>query len=166
MHQPGEPGPPYFHLVETGAELTNAAVQTASRTGVFVAEVDGGRSRTTPDFFGQIGRAFQFPDYFGHNWNAVDECLADLNWAQADAYTLVVRDAWLLLSSEAPDERRLLWRILSRVAEEWKAPATVGASWAHGRIAFHVFLLGPREELPTMASEIEAVGCAAEIVYA
>lgn len=24
--------------------------------------------------------AFQFPDYFGGNWNALDECIRDLSW--------------------------------------------------------------------------------------
>jgi hypothetical protein len=27
-----------------------------------------------------LAEALRFPDYFGFNWNAVDECIADLSW--------------------------------------------------------------------------------------
>ena len=41
-----------------------------------------------------LARKFHFPDYFGHNWNALDECLRDLDsWMPAKGYILVLNGA-------------------------------------------------------------------------
>ena len=39
---------------------------------------------TTADLFDGLAEALSFPSYFGHNWNAVDECMTDLSWISAD----------------------------------------------------------------------------------
>lgn len=44
----------------------------------WAASLDGYECRTEQDFFGSAARALDFPDYFGHNWAAFDECLSDL----------------------------------------------------------------------------------------
>lgn len=32
------------------------------------------------EYLASFQRAFQLPDYFGHNWDALDECLRDFDW--------------------------------------------------------------------------------------
>lgn len=32
------------------------------------------------EYLASFQRAFQLPDYFGHNWDALNECLGDLDW--------------------------------------------------------------------------------------
>ncbi len=36
------------------------------------------------DLFAVISNAMHFPDYFGHNWDALDECLGDMDWLPAN----------------------------------------------------------------------------------
>jgi RNAse (barnase) inhibitor barstar len=36
-----------------------------------------------------IGAALNFPDYDGGNWDALDECLADLSWQQGPLHLLI-----------------------------------------------------------------------------
>jgi hypothetical protein len=36
-----------------------------------------------------IAAALEFPDWFGHNWDALEDCLTDLSWRDAAAYVLV-----------------------------------------------------------------------------
>jgi hypothetical protein len=40
-----------------------------------------------------IAKAFRFPDYFGENWDALDECLRDLDWLPAPGYVFFVKRA-------------------------------------------------------------------------
>jgi hypothetical protein len=34
--------------------------------------------------------ALGFPDWFGHNWDALEDCLTDLSWRDAGGYILLV----------------------------------------------------------------------------
>jgi len=64
--------------------------------------VRGTRCRTTEDLFDEFSAALQFPLYFGHNWDAFDECLHDLgDWmTSAETLTIVLAESSELLSSE------------------------------------------------------------------
>ena len=48
--------------------------------GRYSAYIRGARCRSVNDFFKEYSAAFQFPAYFGENWNAWDECACDLDW--------------------------------------------------------------------------------------
>lgn len=40
-------------------------------------------------FLQRIATAFEFPDYFGANWDALlDECLTELSWIPAEGYCI------------------------------------------------------------------------------
>jgi RNAse (barnase) inhibitor barstar len=49
--------------------------------------------KTDKELFAVVASAMQFPDYFGHNWDALDECLCDMDWLPAEGYLLVLRDS-------------------------------------------------------------------------
>lgn len=49
--------------------------------------------KSDKDLFAVVASAMQFPDYFGNNWDALDECLNDMEWLPADGYCLVLHDA-------------------------------------------------------------------------
>lgn len=95
--------------IEDELELPGGIVNSGS-----VANV-----RSDKDLFAVVGSAMQFPDYFGSNWDALDECLGDMEWLPADSYCLVLRDAakgW----SQAPYALGCFVTAWLEAAEYWK----------------------------------------------
>jgi len=85
--------------------------------------IRGKRCQTAAGLFQEFAAALQFPYYFGHNWDALDECLGDLYWLPARLYILVITNAQLLLSSGKRDELKTLWSVLMDARSELSEPA-------------------------------------------
>jgi hypothetical protein len=65
--------------------------------------------------FDAFSRALGFPDWFGRNWDALEDCLCDLSWRDAEAHVLLIEGHEAL----APDERGILLDVLAAAAEFW-----------------------------------------------
>ena len=61
-----------------------------------------------------IAGALAFPDWFGQNWDALEDCLSDLSWREAQGYVLLFEHA------AAGDELGILTDVLAASAEFWK----------------------------------------------
>src|SRR4051794_38722924 len=87
-------------------------------SGIVARRIRGRFSRNSPDFFRESAAALQFPYYFGHNWDAFDECINDLGWLPAKHYVIGISHSNLLLTR---DEKRLttLIDILRGAANAW-----------------------------------------------
>lgn len=99
--------------------------------GLRLLEVDGRHIETEQEMLRELARAFSFPNYANSNWDAVDECLRDLEWLPAKGYVLRVRGA------------SRLWRKVPLAAgalvESWLFAAE---EWAAEAVPFHlVFVL-------------------------
>ncbi len=86
--------------------------------GFAMKTIRGAKCRTTAALFGEFARALSFPDYFGHNWDALEECLADLEWLPAKGYVLLITDAEQVLRQEEEEYATLL-EVLSDAGEAW-----------------------------------------------
>ena len=71
------------------------------------------------DLLRHIAAELKFPDYFGFNWAALDECLADLSWLQGREVYMWHEDIPL---SDEPTEARRYIQVLQGVLHE---PASV-----------------------------------------
>jgi RNAse (barnase) inhibitor barstar len=74
--------------------------------------LDGRTLSTREDLFLSLARSLSFPGYFGENWDALDECLADLGWLEAPKVLLVIREAEHVLEA-VPGERATFLEILA-----------------------------------------------------
>jgi RNAse (barnase) inhibitor barstar len=73
--------------------LANEIMIDFSSLEMVVSEGSVADIKTDKDLFAVIASAMQFPDYFGNNWDALDECLSDMDWLPADGYLLVLHEA-------------------------------------------------------------------------
>ncbi|MDF0642770.1 MAG: barstar family protein [Nitrospira sp.] len=95
----------------------------------------GAKCRTGAGLFQEFARTLKFPDYFGHNWDALEECLADLEWLPAKGYVLAVTEAEQVLTQEEEDYSTFL-EVLSDAGEAW----ATGQAGSGSRRPFHVIL--------------------------
>lgn len=155
----GGPGP-FLHLLVAGAsdvfDLAWAlSVEAAPRTAARV--VRGAKCESSPGLFDEFAAAWQFPPYFGENWDALDECLADLEWLRAQAYVLLVSDAPRLLDAEGTDAFRLFVELVADIARERS-----GDEGEPGRPAasFHVVFHAEPEDESALRERLTHAGAA------
>jgi RNAse (barnase) inhibitor barstar len=105
-------------------------------TGYVLRIVQGKKCKTPAGVFDEFARALEFPDYFGHNWDALEECLADLEWLPAKGYVVLITDAQSVIPDDDEGYETLL-EVLNDAGEAWSKGQT-----ADGRRApFHVFFV-------------------------
>ena len=110
-----------------------ARLSDASRSGVYrahgdaevldatqgakldVVRVDLRAAKSKADLLEAFARALSFPKWFGGNWDALEDCLADLSWMQGEGRVILIEGA----SGIAADDLGVLRDILASVAESW-----------------------------------------------
>lgn len=63
----------------------------------------------------QLSEKLKFPNYFGNNWDALNDCLGDLSWID-QRNIIIVHCTPIQLSK---DEMSIYIRILTRSMSEW-----------------------------------------------
>ena len=141
------------YLQSTKAPWTSLLIVTAEQraeslvrplTGLALKVIKGRHCKTPANLFVEFARALEFPDYFGHNWDALEECLADLEWLPAKGYILLIIDAEHVLPDDEVEYETFL-EILRDAGETWgNGQAEMGARRA---TPFHVlFAVSEREK--------------------
>lgn len=64
-----------------------------------------------------LARELQFPAYFGHNWDALTDCLRDFSWLEAHQIVLVHEGLPLYFPA---DDLTTYLEILMRSVREWE----------------------------------------------
>lgn len=67
-----------------------------------------------------ISQAYVFPEWFGHNWDALADALGDLSWLPSEGYLTLVRGIPSLPSRIDEDTATVL-EILEETANDWTA---------------------------------------------
>jgi len=113
--------------------------------GFVMKVLRGVKCRTSTGLFAEFARALDFPDYFGHNWDALEECLADLDWLPAKGYVLLLTEAEQVLPEDEEDYATFL-EVLNDAGEAWgSGQAGLGSKKA---TPFHtIFAITEREKL-------------------
>ena len=70
-------------------------------------------------FIQTLADKMNFPDYFGENWDALEECLRDLDWFSAGGY-IVVYDHFEVFEEKEPKEFKVALEIFQSAIDYWK----------------------------------------------
>lgn len=65
-------------------------VAGAEAAGCLVQHVDLRDIRNRDEALDAIGRNLGFPEWFGHNWEALSDCLLDMGWRPAEGYVVIL----------------------------------------------------------------------------
>jgi len=133
-------------LLQRLSDASKSGVYRASRTDEILDAAQGSTLRVVriglagaagkEALMERIASALEFPQWFGGNWDALEDCLADLSWSKARGHVLLIEDA-----EELPaDERGILTDIL----------ASAAASWAQAKRPFFAVLLNGPPALPEL----------------
>jgi hypothetical protein len=112
---------PWAYVVTCSeSELDNFALrrQTFSPGAEVVRFIRGVRCATKSAVFQEWAAAYQFPWYFGENWDAFHECVRDLEWLPGTSYVCFLTNAHHLLARE-PGDFDTFVDLLKDTAGEW-----------------------------------------------
>lgn len=97
------------------ADLRSAAEQQG--LALFYIDLAGITSKDR--FLAAVAQALGFPDWFGRNWDALEDCLTDMSWQPAGGYVLILAHADDFHMADE-DSFALALRILQTAAEFWR----------------------------------------------
>lgn len=106
------------------ADNRDAAIgRFLGRSGAsFFAMVDAASFDTEYGILEALNSAFRLPAYFGWNWDALYDCLVDLDWVMADRYLLFIENFDRLDVQGSPDHRKFM-AVLGKVVKAWDPSA-------------------------------------------
>jgi RNAse (barnase) inhibitor barstar len=80
----------------------------------FQPVLDGRALRSKKSLLAGVARALDFPDYFGENWDALEECLSDMSWRDGQISLLIEH------ADSIPDALFATFReVFGQMAEQW-----------------------------------------------
>lgn len=99
------------------------AQAAAKGAGFAFFHIDGKNIARKEQLLNHVATSLRFPEHFGQNWDALEECLTDLEWVDAEGYVLLYDHIDGLLSAH-PDQFETLVEILRDAVASWKEDGT------------------------------------------
>ncbi len=93
----------------------------------FYIEGDAAEVSSKESLLDLLADILKFPEYFGCNWDALEECLRDMEWLPAKGYVVVLHSAEKLWRENA--------QLAGALVESWLFCAE---EWGRAGISFHL----------------------------
>lgn len=91
----------------------------AEAADCLVLRVDLATVGTKEELLAALGQALRFPEWFGHNWDALTDCLLDFGWLPAPGYVIIL-DHCDGIHGRAERDFVTLMQTFQEAAEEWR----------------------------------------------
>ena len=96
-----------------------ALTLAADELGLAVFHVDLQTARNVPGFIKALMRDLHFPDWFGGNLDALNDCLTDFSWRPAPGYVITLSGVEALRAT--PTSFAALNAVLANAVDAWQA---------------------------------------------
>ena len=106
-------------IFRLAAKDFGALQQAAAQLGQAFYRVDLSQARNVPGFIKAMKRDLQFPEWFGNNLDALNDCLTDFSWRPAPGYVIVLSGSETLRAT--PTSLAALNEVLSCAVDAWNA---------------------------------------------
>lgn len=120
---------PNIHQISVNMTETELAEVVEAHNGQLFY-IDGRHINNKADFLAKIADVMNFPDYFGKNWDALQDCITDIDCCEDSQY-LIVYDYWQNFANNNPQD----WQILNDIFLE------AIAYWEERQVLFNVLLV-------------------------
>jgi RNAse (barnase) inhibitor barstar len=106
-------------VLVTTREKSAAFIEMYAGKEYLIFSINGAEISSKEEFLTRLAREMRFPDYFGNNWDALEECLKDLNWLSANGYIIRFANADKFIKDHLFDFR-IFVEIVESVGNYWK----------------------------------------------
>ncbi len=114
---------PGVYRLASRASVT-AIAHVAEEHGWRLFYLDGRQIASKSDFLQACATVMQFPAYFGHNWDALEDSLRDLSWAPARNSYLLLYDHAARFAAAQREDFDIALDILHSAVEFWRNSPT------------------------------------------
>ena len=90
----------------------------AKRNNFAYFHIDGKNIARKEQLLNHVATAMHFPKDFGHNWDALEECLTDMDWVDAEGYVIYYEHIEALQATG--DQFDTFVEILRDAVQSWK----------------------------------------------
>jgi RNAse (barnase) inhibitor barstar len=111
--------PPAVQVIDLTPEAADAVVRLAQSLGLDAVRIDLDGCPDKATFLERTAAALGFPSWFGGNWDAFFDCLADLSWRPARGHVLVFENT-ADMRRHAPEALDTAIAILGDAALAWE----------------------------------------------
>lgn len=105
-----------YHLPHMDKKLVAAAAKAA---GLAAFRVNLAKAGDKEHLLKAIAKSLKFPEWFGHNFDALADCLADMAWQPADGYVVVLEHCDGI-HGKAEDDFVSVLNIFEQTATDWR----------------------------------------------
>jgi RNAse (barnase) inhibitor barstar len=105
-----------YHLPQTDKKQLMAAAK-AGELAAF--RVNLAKADDKEQMLAAIAKTLKFPDWFGHNFDALADCLADMSWKPAEGY-LVLLEHCDGIHGKAEEDFVSTLQIFEQAASDWR----------------------------------------------
>jgi RNAse (barnase) inhibitor barstar len=110
---------PLVHFLPSNCLHVEVLEKASGQLGFAFFLIDTRHVQSVSVLMKELAKAMDFPNHFGHNWDALLDLTRDLSWNQAKGYVLTLSNAGSLLHL-ANNEFSLLLRVLEATVREWR----------------------------------------------